>query len=535
MTGRVKEEANLGNDLLSSEIYATAMAELDIDVMAYMQANEEDAHKILEGEAPWLENCRRVLTKLRRKVPEHAHHRVLQVVTGTDRDKLADPDVVLCVDRARAFFDRVEEGFDEVVDLATCLLDFAFTRQGIDDELARVVPMTPPKKEEPKALPASRSSDQHQLPISSQFFQGSERFSQHMLSEYLREHPFPAKVKMALRDWKPFVEAGNTKKQEDAIMQLSVDSIYRIAMQADGFPVGDPLVAKVWDSSGRFGHTSKIRRIGHAALGLEALLKRKGISPHRHGIVLHKAFCRTCGSSLRGSHAEFSGPHGCCIQDHISQNDYFKALETGRRIRQNNRALEAVKELITATQAMAKPRYDREKGYEIRTSPRADGNDLVEVHLEHWEEGIWQEVGSRDDARRFARRALAEHERARALARQGEDTITQLTSADDELDLFLEANPSLELEQSALVPQQSTALVEMTEQALEVRQLESQMGFGKSVRVLATILGGLAFAFTQQYLVLALIGVAWVMSYAFMDHRALEAAKQKALGDGKTP
>lgn len=72
--------------------------------------------------------------------------------------------------------------------------------------------------------------------------------------------------------------------------------------------------------------------------------------------------------------------------------------------------------------------------------------------------------------------------------------------------------------------------------SLQETEIESQANLGKSIRVLATVLGSLAFVFTKAVVVLPLVLVAWVMAYALIDQRALKAQKERlALKSGETP
>ena len=57
------------------------------------------------------------------------------------------------------------------------------------------------------------------------------------------------------------------------------------------------------------------------------------------------------------------------------------------------------------------PSYKLHNGYELRTTPHSDGGpSKLEIHLDIWENGIWQEVPSKEMADRFTARALRENE-----------------------------------------------------------------------------------------------------------------------------
>ena len=149
LVGRIMVSPEMRNqdmDALTAEIYAAAI-EAGLDYNA-----------VLAGDSPldtptWMNNAARVLAKLRRNVPESTYHRVLEVWTGTKEDAHEDPDAKHSLDYAEGYFDTGKPEVDTLVDLASCLLDYAFTRQGLDDELVRQAKKKP--EELQKALVAA--------------------------------------------------------------------------------------------------------------------------------------------------------------------------------------------------------------------------------------------------------------------------------------------------------------------------------------------------------------------------------------------
>jgi hypothetical protein len=574
------ENLDLENlDLVTAEIY-TAAVDAGIDIHAVMTAEAGDVATVLEGKAPWMGDCARVLAKLRRKVPESPYYRILEVWTGSKKDALSDPDAQVCLEYATFFFDDHVHDVDALVDLATCLLDYAFTRQGLDDELARVTKREPAYLQ--KALERA-GGGKKELEVS--FSPNVQEFDTHLKA--IQHDLFVVAVKRALRSWKPRLVRD--------IIKMHPDTVYRVAMVHTGHPTGDPLVRKVYTGALRHKgeHPSNLVTIGHAALSLEVLMARRGILPTDHGIVVVKEFCRSCGSGLQHP------PHGCCMTDRMTQATELQAL--ARR----DGAVQQLQDLWSTAPSISnifphrqhlssrhpssrQPRYQQYNSYELRTTPLLDGSpDKLEVHLDIWDDGIWQEVPSLEAADRLATRALQEAERARALVRPGDTTrvVGTVSTANVNLhstatagpmsaptieqlivckfptcskfatrsrgrycphhaeemrhvDNWLEAQEELgssmakALEESVKeLPQQSTALAKMLpkEEALELRQLNSQTNFGKSLRWLAIVLGGVALGLTKSLLVLPFIAVAWVMAYAFIDHRAIEAQKRRAL------
>ena len=88
------------------------------------------------------------------------------------------------------------------------------------------------------------------------------------------------------------------------------------------------------------------------------------------------------------------------------------------------------------------------------------------------------------------------------------------------------------LEEAA--PKEEKALAVRGSNELALHEREAQANLGKSIRVLATVLGSLAFLFTGSIVIIPLILVAWVMAYALIDERAIRAQrKQLALTLGE--
>jgi len=612
LVGRTLDPAELdleNLDPVTADIY-TAAVDAGIDINAVMSAEPEDVASTLEGRAPWVGNCSRVLAKLRRNVPESAYHRLLEVLTGSQTDALADPDAQVCLEYATYFFKDHEYDTDALADLGACLLDYAFTRQGLDDELVRVTRRKPVELQ--KALERAGGGKELQVPVTSKV----EGFDEHL--ESIRYDLFVVAVKKTLRQWKPGLVAD--------IIKMHPDTVYRVAMTANGYPTGDDLVQTVFRGALRHkgAHASELVTIGHAALSLEVLMARRGLDPTGHGITIVKEFCRSCASGL--VHA----PHGCCITDRMTQATELQEFAKAElRSRQAVPVLRDLQNLWDTQPDTHKwfhqnphrpsrrsnvhgPAVRKRDSYELRTTPLLDGSpDKLEVHLDIWEDGIWQEVPSVEAADRFAVRAQREAERARALTRpqrqrQGDTTLVpgDYSMGRDSQASPITGNPTIEqlivckyptcskfatrsrgryCEHHAKVmdpicahpdcvygsrvesmyclkhqtahdeglvkavlehdeayrkkelPAPTTALAEVgTAEELELRQLNSQTNFGKSLRWLAIVLGGITLGLTKSLVVLPMIAVAWVMAYAFIDHKAIVAQRKRlALKSGE--
>jgi len=595
-------------DLVTAEIYSAAV-DAGIDIHAVMGAEDDDVATTLEGQAPWMGDCSRVLAKLRRNVPEASYHRILEVWTGGKEDALSDPDAQVCLEYSTFFFDKHDHEVDALVDLGACLLDYAFTRQGLDDELARVTKKKPAELQ--KAL-VEAGGGKKELQVS--FSPKAEGFHEHL--EEIKYDLFVVAVKNALRQWRPHLVVD--------LIKMHPDSVYRVAMAHAGYPTGDDLVRRVYVGATRHqskeGHSTLVT-IGLGALSLEALMLRRDLDPTNHGTHLVKEFCRTCALGLQGRR------HGCCMTDQMKQATELQAFAS-----KELRSRAAVKELrdfqdlwspVLPVSEMfphrqhsssRQPAYQKKDSYELRTTPLLDGSPpKLEVHLDIWDEGIWQEVPSLEAADAFAVRALQEDERARALtraSRQGAThpegdyrvigsmtdtrvnknstatagrmrapTIEQLivckyptcskfatrsygrycphhakvmneamcategcstsstTGSDfcvrhqeEHMDGVVKA-----LEEHVAVKEVTAlATVSTKEQELELRQLTSQTNFGKSLRLLSAVLGGIGAVVTQSLMVIPFILTAWVMAYCFIDQRAIAAQKERlALKSGE--
>jgi len=343
-------------DPVTADIY-TAAVEAGIDINAFMHAEGDEVQRVLEGEVPWFSRCCHVLEKLRQRIPSSSYHRVLDIWTGNEDETSRDPDVALCLEYANSFFDTSKKDPDAVVDLATCLLDYAFTRQGIDEGHARV---TRDASELTKALEKARA-------------------------------PVPAP---------------------------------RCLNVGDTVHIGDD----------------------------------------NYGVVV-------------GRVSEVS-----LVRDQFGNR--WKSAPKTRRARNM-------------------PEYRLREGYELRETKLEDGNVMLEAHLDAWEEGLWQEVGSEGEAKLLAQRTNAELERGKALMQVVEEKTTELTETVEETH-----DPGLQRQ-------------------LELYELISQANLGKSIGVLATVLGGIALLLTKAVVVIPMVMVAWVAAYVLTDRRAIKARKDR--------
>jgi hypothetical protein len=484
-------------DALTAEIYAAAI-EADLDYNA-----------VLAGDSPldtptWMNNAARVLAKLRRNVPESTYHRVLEVWTGTKKDALDDPDAKYALEYAEGYFDTGKPDIDELVDLASCLLDYAFTRQGLDDDLVRATKKKP--EELQRALEEAGGGKEDPVPP------GRLSTDKTALLKKYERYLFVSSVMDALLDWK--------ESLFDRVTELRAVSVYRIAMVHSGLPTGDELAQKCWSGTIRHKrkHPNTLVTIGHAALALQQLLVERGRDPDTVPYELIRDFCRTCGNDLG------SRRHGCCMTDTIkqkSEQDHFRLIadfETEFAARADFAGL-------MFAPRVGDERITKEEGYLLRSTTLEGGGYKYEIHVkELWTKGNWQEVADRDAGRRLARRVIDEHQKAKALVKPGprmmefEQTTTDLMQRIG-TDLVTAVNEIKE--------------VSRRHDEIDLTELTTQMNLGRSIRWLATIVGGGALLITGKVIFLPMIMVAWVMAYTLIDRKAIAAKKEQlALGPG---
>lgn len=150
LCGRRKAEPDEA-DTLSAQIREASL-EANLDYEAVMGGEDP-------GALPkWVEKAKLLLAKLAAALPKRALRRMVErhgrFQPGTQAGPVPyaklDLDAAQCLAWANEFFDVGDPGIETRIQLAACLLDFAFTRQGIDDDLVESV--------ETKALPEERQA-----------------------------------------------------------------------------------------------------------------------------------------------------------------------------------------------------------------------------------------------------------------------------------------------------------------------------------------------------------------------------------------
>jgi hypothetical protein len=494
LVGRVIVPVEMRNDkmdVLTAEIYAAAI-EANLDYNA-----------VLAGDSPldtptWMNNAARVLAKLRRNVPESTYHRVLEVWTGTKKDALDDPDAKYALDYAEGYFDTGKPEVDDLVDLATCLVDYAFTRQGLDDELVRATKKKP--EELQRALEeAGGGKEEVPAPVSSN------------KAELLKKNErqlFVNSVMEALLDWKDSLF--------DRVVELRAVSIYRIAMVHAGLPTGDELAQKCWSGTVRHKgkHPNTLVTIGHASLALQQLLVERGRDPDSVPYQLIRDFCRTCGNDLG------SRRHGCCMTDAIKQSseqEHFQIMADWKLQSQFPSSLFGPAPSVDAV--FKNGITTKGEGYLLRVTTREDGSSKYEIHVkELWAKGNWQEVVDREAGKRLARRVIDEAEKAKALAKPKRSLVFESTNTNTTtMDLAVKAQALAVKEQRQL----------QTRAYLDLAELKSLMNLGRSIRWLMTVVCGGVFLVTGKVVLLPILAVAWVMAYTLIDRKAIAAKKEQ--------
>lgn len=479
----VPPEMREGMDPLTSEIYDAAI-EAGLDY-----------NSVLAGDSPldtpsWMANAARVLAKLRRNVPESTYQRVLEVQKGEDHD---DPDAKYALDYAEGYFDTGTPQADELVDLATCLLDFGFTRQGLDDDLVRqkkdeLEEVTLKEEPEPKPTPASSKEE--------------------LLKQYERL-PFVKSVKEALLDWKGSLF--------DKVWGLRPSIVYRIAMVHAGLPTGDELAKRCYSGTlqHKRKHPSRLVTLGHAAIALQQLVVERGGDPDFVSYQLVKDFCRTCGNFLGDKR------HGCCITDAMKQANEIKYLDS----------LAQLGAMLDFGSSLYGPRpgdesISKEKGFLLRRTTLEDGDTKYEVHvIDIWDKGIWQEVKDRAAGERLAKRIIDEHKKAKALVvkePEPKPVVFEQTSTDQ----LSGADYGMPPLQTVVAPKDSAL-------GAQIQEVHALAQLGRSVKWLATILCAGGLLLTGKVIFIPVLLVGWVMAYALIDKKAIE--KRARVLEGTEP
>lgn len=478
-----------GMDPLTAEIYDAAI-EAGLDYNA-----------VLAGDSPldtptWMRNASRVLAKLRRRVPEATFNRVLDVVTGSEKDVREDPDAKAALDYAEAYFDTGPSDDETLVDLATCLLDYAFTRQGLDDSF---VP------DEPKPLPPADTRTRKEK----------------LLDGHKREL-FVKSVKEALLDWK--------ESLIDQVEKLAPTSIYRIAMVHSNLPTGDELAKQCYAGATAYKNSNSVNpfhptvlvTIGHAALALEKISHERGVPTDKVAYKLFYEYCRTCGTCLDLKR------HGCCRNDLGAQSADLQYLNTLMEIEAHRDYM-----LHDSFFGSKHDEYISNQGdYLLRRTPTEDGKDRYEIHVKQiWGKGIWQEVPDREAGERLAKRVIAEHRREKALAVVEQPSSTDVTISKETHDTLIQVMQDANGVFETLVAQRK-------DRVLAAVQAKAHAGLARSIKVFATILCGAGFVLTGKVVFFPLWLVAWLMAFMLVDRKALALkakAEHKALNPAENP
>ena len=465
------------NDLVGRETpeeptFDTALDPLTAEI--YLAAAEAGVKQHGIG---WEGKALRVLTKLSREVPKFVQRRVEDVFEGGDEEAAEDPDVAISIEYAKQYFDEIPTGDEVIKDLACCLMDFAFVRQGIDDERVRHEKKEPAP--EPKAL----------LPVE----------AEELVPPEVAYELFAERVREVLTRWRP-----NTP-------YLMSEPIYRVTMVHAGLSDShfDRLAAKCYWGARKYKaeHESDIATIGHAALALQTMEERQGIDPTEPGYELVKDFCRTCGGSLDRKRRR------CCIYDEEKQ-----ALQREERLRERMKVM--VKNTIKVMVAPPRNYPGKLDRWRVRETETSRGL-VTEVRLDFWDEGIWQEVRDIQAAREFAERTLREHDKAQALLK-----VNEPISIFSNTELVIE-KPDVKEVALARGDERGDLGVAQRAVALEVVELESQRNLGNSLRMLGALLGGIGFILTQHMAFIPMILVAWLMGYILIDKKAIESRREQ--------
>jgi len=467
---------------------------------------DEELSKLKRGtDVPeWAPKAEFYLLKMVRNVPDALKARVKEVFDGTDKE---DFNTTACLSWAATYFGDYASD-NGLVNMATILLDFAFVRQGIDDEYVAQISV----EAEPKALPPATEPD----PLDDL---GSLRAGiQHLWDEapdigtLFGPAPYSARDVRIVGRVKP--TKGVTVRGTDSFLTLvrsrcgawkpkiaqriniaSDISIYRVAMVNAGLATGDQAAKDALAGSRRFKsqQPSIFVTLGVAAMALE--LTDPTIPAHK----VHTKFCRTCAGALPNWHG-----NGCC------QMETFQGggMETTAP---KAVSIDDIMGYLGDGQKRPKPM----EGVKI-SQPR--GQPWRVNVLPVWGPERWQNVGSRDEAVELGNRVLREHRASENLAASTPRSRPKPAPVPS-LPAIIAAHAA----ENVLVDQMVTDLAEST----------SQYSLGRNIKWAGLATCAILLFWTANPMWLAFAGVAYVAGWALIDKKGIEAKKQKLLKAAK--
>ena len=498
---------------------------------------DEELSKLKRGtDVPeWATKAEFFLIKMVRNVPDALKERVKEAFDGKDKD---DFNTTACLSWAASYFGDYATD-DGIVNMATILLDFAFVRQGIDDEYVAQV-----QSPEPKALPPAEDEKlvhpESETPeggfagkpdpldpgrlttgvselqnlwnaapdIGALFESNREGLTPHGATVVGRVKPTSASKGASVRGTGTFIHLVRSRsaawrpKIAERINIASPVSIYRVAMVNAGLATGDHHAKEALAGSRRFQaqQPNLFVTLGVAAMALEPT-DPLAETPYK----LHTKFCRTCAGAL----PNWNG-NGCC---------QMETFQGG--------GIEAPKP--------KEPSFDDIMGYlgDGRKRPKPmDGVKISHPRGEPWRVNVlpvwgperWQNVGSRDEAVELGNRVLREHRASGNLT----DAAPRPRPKPAPVPALPERGASM-----GVIVQTAAEIASVDSLVTDLAESASQYSLGRNLKWvgMATCAGMLFWTGSPMWLAFA--GVAYVAGWALIDKKGIEAKKQKLLASAK--
>jgi len=466
---------------------------------------EEELSKLKRGtdEPEWMTKAEFFLAKMVRNVPDALKERVKEAFDGDDKE---DFNTTACLSWAATYFGDYASD-NGLVNMATILLDYAFVRQGIDDEYVAQI-----KASEPPALPPAedtfgaeaRSELQHlwdAAPDINVMFGNAPRVVG-------RVKPTKESKGVTVRGTGTFLHIVRSRsgawkpKLARRIEAVSATSIHRVAMVNAGLASGDGAARTAMAGSRRFKSQQPniFVTLGVAAMALE-LTDPQTETPYK----LHTKFCRTCAGALPNWHG-----NGCCQMETFQGAGMDDTRPTAHSIND-------IMGYLDGDERKAAPM----DGVKISHLPGEPWRVNV---LPVWGPNRWQEVGSQQDAVELGNRVMREHQIAGSLTAALPKSLFPLPERgavsrviDDEDQLVVAAV------ENASVDRMVTDLAESS----------SQYRLGRNVKWAGLATCAMMLFWTANPMWLAFAGVAYVAGWALIDKKGIETKKQKLLAAAK--
>ena len=469
--------------------------------------NYEEELAKLNRESPdapeWVTKAEFFLTKMVRNVPDALKERVKEAFDGEDKE---DFNTAACLSWAATYFG--DYGSDDgIVNMAAILLDYAFVRQGIDDEYVAQV-QTP---EEHKALPPAEdeklvhpeSETPNGIPELQNLWDAAPDVGALFSDARVvgRVKPTKAAEGAIVRGTGTFLRLVRSRcgawkpKLARRIYGASSASIYRVAMVNAGLATGDKEAKEALAASYRKAQNPDIFvTLGVAAIALELTDPRNETS-----YKLHTQYCRTCAGALPNWHG-----NGCCQMETFAGGGMARPKPKETTIDDIMGYLGDGKKKRPVAMDGVKISHPRGQPWRVNVLPV-------------WGPDRWQNVGSMQEAIDLGNRVLREHRASGNLAdaaprpRPKPAPVPALIDDEDKIAVAAVENAAVD----RLVTDMAEGI--------------SQRSLGGKIKWAGMGFCALMLFITQSPMWFAFAGVAYVAGWALIDKKGIEARKKAIL------